>query len=68
MELQINNQQFHFDQTDINIQMMLDHYWPNKQKGIAVAVNSTVISNRDWATYRLSEQDTILIITATQGG
>ncbi|EHQ42245.1 MULTISPECIES: sulfur carrier protein ThiS [Myroides] len=68
MELHINNQKFHFEQLQISIQTMLDLHGTTQQKGIAVAVNATVIAKADWSTYLLSEADDILIITATQGG
>lgn len=68
MELQINNQKIHFEQTSISIQLLLDLHWPKQQRGIAVAINACVISKSDWATYVVSEADDILIITATQGG
>ncbi len=38
------------------------------QRGIAVAVNNTVISKSEWEKYQLNENDKITIITATQGG
>lgn len=38
------------------------------QKGIAVAVNQAVIPRKSWETIRLSNDDKILIIQATQGG
>ncbi len=68
MELQINNQKLEFELNEISIQTMLNLYCPNKQKGIAVAVNSSVIPKSDWENYLLQETDEILIITATQGG
>ncbi|WP_158962254.1 sulfur carrier protein ThiS [Myroides fluvii] len=68
MELHINNQKFHFEQTQISIEALLNLHGTTQQKGIAVAVNATVISKSDWSTYLLSEADDILIITATQGG
>lgn len=68
MELKINNQLVQFNVDALSIQSMLDIYYPNKQKGIAVAVNQSVVSNNNWHTYLLSESDDILIITATQGG
>ena len=40
----------------------------NHQKGIAVAVNDSVLSTTEWARYQLNENDSVLIITATQGG
>lgn len=68
MELHINNQKFHFEQTQISIETLLDLHGTTQQKGIAVAVNAKVIAKADWSTYLLSESDDILIITATQGG
>jgi len=38
------------------------------QKGIALAVNSTVVPQQDWDTYTLNENDKVMIIKATQGG
>jgi sulfur carrier protein len=37
-------------------------------RGIAVAVNEEVIPRNEWARQALHENDSILIITATQGG
>lgn len=68
MELQINNQQVHFESNTLTIQEMLDIHQPNRQIGIALAVNNTVIAKSAWATYALTSTDAILIITATQGG
>lgn len=39
-----------------------------KQNGIAVAVNNSVIPKQNWKTTQLNSNDTILIIKATQGG
>ena len=38
------------------------------QNGVAVAVNEKVISKTDWEKISLKENDSILIIKATQGG
>lgn len=38
------------------------------QNGIAVAVNNTVIPKINWENIRISNNDNILIIQATQGG
>ena len=38
------------------------------QKGIAVAINNSVIPKSEWEKYKLSENDKVTIITATQGG
>lgn len=38
------------------------------ENGIAIAVNQEVISKKDWKTFQLNDNDSILIIKATQGG
>lgn len=68
MELKINNQHKTFDCKTLTIQELIDFELPEKQNGIAVAVNQTVISKNKWNTFSLSPSDAILIITATQGG
>lgn len=40
----------------------------NDLKGLAVAVNNTVIPKTTWNNFQLNENDTITIIRATQGG
>jgi sulfur carrier protein len=37
-------------------------------KGIAIAINQTVISKSDWNNTTLKENENITIIKATQGG
>lgn len=39
-----------------------------KQNGVAVALNNTVITKNHWQTTSLKSNDHILIIKATQGG
>jgi len=39
-----------------------------EKKGIAVAINETIIPREKWETTYLYENDEILIITAAQGG
>ena len=38
------------------------------KKGIAVAVNESVVPKNEWSQTELTENDKVLIITATQGG
>ena len=68
MELKINNQTKTFEQTALSVQELLDLEIPNKQNGIALAINNTVIPKQDWDSHKLNETDDILIISATQGG
>ena len=68
MELKINNQIKQFQADVLSIQAMLDIEIPQKQNGIAVAINSNVIPKSNWNSQLVSETDDILIISATQGG
>jgi sulfur carrier protein len=68
MELKINNQPRQFTPDSLTVQALLDLESPNRQNGIAVAINNTVIPKSNWPTHYLSETDDILIISATQGG
>jgi sulfur carrier protein len=68
MQLKINNQIKQFPADALSIQAMLDIEIPQKQNGIAVAINNTVIPKSDWNSHNLNETDDILIISATQGG
>ena len=68
MELKINNQTKHFSTDSLTVQAFLDLEIPEKQNGIAVAVNNTVIPKSNWNSHPIQETDDILIISATQGG
>lgn len=57
--LEINN--------DFNILQLLEQT-KSPQNGIAVAVNNTIVLKSLWKTTTLVQNDTILIIQATQGG
>jgi sulfur carrier protein len=51
-----------------SVQQLLNEYHGEKQNGIAVAINDTVVSKKEWNTHLLNEKDNVLIIKATQGG
>ena len=68
MELKINQQIKQFNTESLSIQALLDLEIPNKQNGIAVAINNTVIQKTNWNRHLVQETDEILIISATQGG
>ncbi len=53
---------------DANLILALEQNGIQSQKGIAVAVNNTVIPKTEWQTKTLNENDKITIIKATQGG
>tara|TARA_R110000868_G_scaffold25380_6_gene98979 strand:- start:8940 stop:9146 length:207 start_codon:yes stop_codon:yes gene_type:complete len=68
MELKINNQTKQFAADCLTVQALLDLEIPEKQNGIAIAINNTVIPKSNWNSHSLQETDIILIISATQGG
>ncbi|WP_337968475.1 sulfur carrier protein ThiS [uncultured Flavobacterium sp.] len=68
MELKINQQIKQFNVESLSVQSLLDLEIPNKQNGIAVAVNNTVVPKLNWNQHLIQETDEILIISATQGG
>jgi len=68
MEITINDQKKVFSSAAITVQQLLDMEIPEKQKGIAVAVNNMVIPKSEWHSKTIDANDNILIIKATQGG
>ena len=68
MELKINHQTKQFSADTLSVQSLLDLEIPNKQNGIAVAINNTVVPKINWSLHLLQETDEVLIISATQGG
>ncbi|MPS63559.1 MAG: thiamine biosynthesis protein ThiS [Chryseobacterium sp.] len=68
MELTINHTLRTFDVLPETLEALLAIEIPQKRKGIAVALNNCIIPQPFWAETFLSNKDSILIITATQGG
>lgn len=68
MELNINHQTKFFEELPGSLAELMLLEAPQKTKGIAVALNNQVVPRVQWATTPLNDRDTILIITATQGG
>jgi len=54
--------------TQFTLIALLSQLSLDAQKGIAVAVNNTVVPKKNWTSYLLSEQDKVTIIRASQGG
>jgi sulfur carrier protein len=67
MEITFNN---HVKKIEVetSIQNVVNNWIGEKQKGIAVAVNETVVPKTQWDKYILQPNDTVLVIKATQGG
>ncbi|WP_449389036.1 sulfur carrier protein ThiS [Chryseobacterium lineare] len=68
MELIINHTLRTFDILPETLEALLAMEIPQKRKGIAVALNNRIIPQSFWAETLLNDKDSILIITATQGG
>ncbi|WP_341903246.1 sulfur carrier protein ThiS [Fluviicola taffensis] len=67
MTITINNKQVEVVAQEVLQQIVFDQMGENP-KGIAVAVNGQVIPKDSWIEIKVSENDDILIIKATQGG
>ncbi|MBB6108051.1 sulfur carrier protein ThiS [Mucilaginibacter lappiensis] len=67
MEITVNQQVYQVTDT-CNVQQMLTIVFEALPKGIAVAINQTIIPRASWADHQISPQDQIVIIKATQGG
>jgi len=66
MEIILNGQAKQIDAA-YTVAQLVSGLFPSG-KGIAVAINQSVIPKSDWPTRRLSPNDQITLITATQGG
>ena len=67
MEITFNNHTQQI-QEQTSVQVIINDLIGEKQKGIAVAVNETVVSKAQWNNYLLQPDDKVLVIKATQGG
>lgn len=68
MELTINHTRKTFNVFPATLEALIALEFPQKRKGIAVALNNRIIPQQSWAETWLNDKDSILIITATQGG
>ncbi|NML69577.1 sulfur carrier protein ThiS [Chryseobacterium sp. RP-3-3] len=68
MELTINHTTKTFEVLPENLEELMAMEVPGKKKGIAVAVNNRIIPLSAWTETLLKDKDSVLIITATQGG
>ena len=67
MILWVNKTQQEYS-TPLSLLQLLEQLQKAQQAGIAVAVNNQVISKNNWSAFALNDQDSVTIITATQGG
>lgn len=67
MTITINNKQVEVIAQEVLQQIVFDQIGENA-KGVAVAINGQVIPKDSWIETKVSENDELLIIKATQGG
>ncbi|HEX3010197.1 MAG TPA: sulfur carrier protein ThiS [Bacteroidales bacterium] len=67
MQVTINNNKYEI-QEGTTLNNVLTIIGIQSDAGIALAVNSSVVTRTDWENYRLSNNDAILVIRAIQGG
>lgn len=68
MELKINQQKKFYELPPASLADLIDLEKKSNNNGIAVALNEQVIPKSDWSSTPLKDQDSILIIIASQGG
>ena len=67
MEITFNNRKYQIEEHS-TVQAALNVWLADKQQGIAVAVNDTIVPRSQWENHILQPDDNILVIKATQGG
>jgi sulfur carrier protein len=68
MELRINGDTQNFENDQMSVHELLEALDIPTVKGVAIAVNDTVVSQSAWADSAVCDGDRIEIIRATQGG
>jgi sulfur carrier protein len=69
MNITVNGNQINTDSTTLI--SIIYAYYPNSKenlKGIAIAINGEIVPKSEWNSYNIRENDTIELISATQGG
>lgn len=67
MKLTVNGEQENTEKKTLNA-LLQSYEIEHAEKGVAVAVNDSVVPKDQWEDYQLEEEDHIEIIRATQGG
>jgi sulfur carrier protein len=68
MKVILNDTPINLDAAKTTLVQAILHSGISDFKGLAVAVNDSVIPRATWNDFQLNENDTITIIHATQGG
>lgn len=67
MKVTVNHKNYVLQET-CSVEQMLFTVLQKEAKGIAVAINQSIISKSHWSSQLLQEGDQVLLIKATQGG
>jgi sulfur carrier protein len=67
MKVYLNDQPFDVS-SDVNLEAVFMNFNIEVLKGMAVAVNNSVITRASWPAFILKDGDKIILIKATQGG
>jgi len=67
MEITVNDQRKEIPE-NYSVQQLLSGIFPDTSKGIAVAINQSVVAKNQWTSHILQPNDRITVIKATQGG
>ena len=67
MQVEVNNQAQTISE-EASLKQLMTTLGYEQPRGVAVAVNDTVVPKSQWETQQLRANDRIMIITATQGG
>jgi len=67
MQIKVNNEILEI-QHPFSLLDLVQHIKGSNTNGIAIAVNNTVVPRIQWEKIQLKENDSTLIIQATQGG
>ncbi len=67
MNIYINDKQFCFEETELNIEQAINRI-DNLPENIVVSLNNTIVQKQKWRETLLKDKDQIIIIRLTCGG
>jgi sulfur carrier protein len=67
MEITVNDQSKEIPE-QYSVHQLLSGLFPDNLKGVAVAINQSVVTRSEWERRTLQPNDRITLIKATQGG
>lgn len=68
MKLQLNGEPKTLDTDALTVAGLLEHLDITQRRGVAIAVNNSVVPKSEWDEHELADDDAVEIIRATQGG